>query len=141
MSRTCRIELEWADGLYSFALYTKQIEELESISMNPTTGKKGIGVSAIWQRVMGLSWYRADITNIIRLGLIGGGLGAVDAMRLVQTYCEGVPMSPLEPGANNPLTVAQTIIAAAVIGSTLESHHGENEAEEKPEGESETPKI
>lgn len=141
MALTCRVELEWADGVYSFALPIKYIEELETISPNPTTGKKGIGISAIWTRLMGSSWYLADIMNIIRLGLIGGGMQPVEAMRLVKTYCEGCPISPLQPGANNPLTVAQTVLAAAVIGSSLDSPANEDKDEETSEpGESETPK-
>jgi len=136
MASTCRVELEWGDGVYSFALRVKEIEELEAISHNPTTGRKGIGIAAVWQRLMGLSWYRADVTNVIRLGLIGGGMGAVEAMRLTNMYADDVPIAPLEPGANNPLTLAQTIIAAAILGSQLQAPEGV----EDTEGESQTPK-
>lgn len=112
------IVMEWANGEYLFALRGAQIEALEAECINPDTGKGGIGIAAIFSRLMGMSWYRSDLTNIIRLGLIGGGMGAVEALRLVRDYAETVPLSSLTPGvgANSPLTVAQAVITAAVAG-------------------------
>lgn len=112
------VVLEWANGEYLFALRGAQIEALESECHNPDTGKKGIGIAAILTRVMGMAWYRSDLMNIIRLGLVGGGMGQVEAMRLVRDYAETVPLSSMQAGIgpNSPLTVAQAVIAAAVVG-------------------------
>lgn len=112
------IVLEWANGDYLFALRGAQIEALEAECWNPDTGKKGIGIAAIFTRIMSMSWYRSDLTNVIRLGLVGGGMGAVEAMRLVRDYSETVPLSSMTPGVgpDSPLTLAQAILAAAVAG-------------------------
>lgn len=126
------VVVEWANGEYLFALRGAQIEALESESYNPDTGKKGIGIAAIFTRVMSMSWYRSDLMNVIRLGLIGGGMGAVEAMRLVRDYAETVPMSSLQPGVgpNSPLSVAQTVLTAAFAGMP------ESESKEDPTPES-----
>lgn len=118
MVASVEVVMEWANGEYLFALRGAQIEALESECHNPDTGKTGIGIAAIFARVMGMSWYRSDLMNIIRLGLIGGGMGAVEAGRLVRDYAETVPMSSLTPGSgpNSPLAVAQTVLTAAVAG-------------------------
>lgn len=119
MVRRADLTLEWADGEYAFALRAKEIEAIEAECWNPATGKPGIGLGAIWQRVMGGDWYFTDLRNIIRHGLIGGGMGAVDASRMCKTYVDGVPISTMSPDATKPdcpLLVAQAVLAAAVIG-------------------------
>lgn len=105
--QTVRAEvvLEWADGEYLFALKGKQIEELQAVA------KAGFG--SIYQRVMEGNWFRGDLYHTIRLGLIGGGMGAVESKRLCDTYVEGVPLGN---GPNSPLTVAQVILGAAMMG-------------------------
>lgn len=134
-----RVELEWADGEYSFALLVPQIEELEGISANPVTGKNGIGFGAIWTRVMDGGWYVSDLRNTIRLGLIGGGMGAVEANRLCRTYVDGVPVhGPIgSMTPDSPLAVAQSILLAAVAGIEANDDGGE-EAEKKRETVGET---
>ena len=120
MAKSVKLTLEWADGEYPFALRSGEIEELESISVNPETEKKGIGVGAIWMRLMGGGWFVSDIFNIIRLGLIGGGLDEIKAKRLVDFYVKNKPLSDKSytgtPTPTNPLTVAQAILAAAIVG-------------------------
>lgn len=113
------VVLEWANGDYLFALKGQQIEALEAECMNPETGRRGIGIGAIWSRVMSGDWFMSDITNIIRLGLIGGGLGAVEAKRLVEHYVDGNPLSHMNPNVvspNCPLAVARAVLAAAFVG-------------------------
>lgn len=119
MARDSQIVLEWADGEYSFALRVAQVEELEAISQNPSTGKLGIGFGAIWTRVMDGTWYISDVRNVIRLGLIGGGLGAVEANRLIKSYVDTTHLSDLKPdysSPNCPVVLAQAILSAAVVG-------------------------
>lgn len=112
------VVLEWANGEYLFALRLEQIEALESECRNPHTGKNGVGIAAIWMRLTSGTWYVSDITNTIRLGLIGGGMGAVEAMRLVNNYVSTVPLSSIknDRGPNSPLVVAQAILASAMVG-------------------------
>jgi hypothetical protein len=136
MAKSVKVTLEWADGEYLFALRSGEIEELESISHNPETDKKGIGVGAVWMRLMGGGWYVSDIFNVIRLGLIGGGLDEVKAKRLVDFYAKNKPLSDVQYTSRstptNPLTVAQAILAAAIVGV--------NEEDTEPDsGEPQTP--
>ena len=122
------VMLEWANGTYLFALKGREIEMLESECVNPETGGKGIGLGSIWMRVMGSSWYRSDVTNIIRLGLMGGGLGAVEATRLVSFYADNVPISSMKIDFGNPncpLAVARAVLSAAVVGIEADQDAGE----------------
>ena len=73
-TRRAEITLEWADGEYLFALKAKQIEEIQSLC------KAGFG--SVYQRVMKGEWHFGDIYHVIRMALIGGGMGAVEAKRM-----------------------------------------------------------
>lgn len=126
MVRRAEATIEWGGGEHTFALKGAQIEALEAECHNPETGKAGIGLGAIWQRVMGGGWYIGDLHNIIRLGLIGGGVGATEARRLVRSYVEGQPISPIgSAGPDCPLGLAQAIIMAAVVGVEADDTAGE----------------
>lgn len=100
------LTIDWADGTYAFALKGKQIEELERVC-----GKIGFG--AIYQRIMLGVWFYADLYHTIRLGLIGGGMGAVEAEAKCKMYVDGVPMVA---GPNSPESVAKAILASVMIG-------------------------
>lgn len=133
MVARAEVTVEWANGVHLFALNGKQIEVLESECHNPETGKKGIGIGAIWLRLMSNTFYYSDIKNVIRLGLIGGGMGAVEAMRLVNNYVEGVPISSLEQDMSNPncpLTLARVIMSSAFVGIEPGKSMGEKETPE-----------
>jgi len=133
----CEIELEFADGRYLFRLGLSQIGELQT--------KCGAGLGAIFARVMAgryiieatgasfgnpseAAWFSQDLTETIRLGLIGGGSGEVNgspvkvdpilARRLVETY--GPPA--------RPMSEAWTI-AAAVLGACVEGYSPPGEAD------------
>ena len=127
------IVLEWAGGEHLFALRSREVETLESECSNPETGRKGVGFGLIWARVMGGRWYLSDIYNIIRLGLIGGGMDPVEARRLVSSYVEGFPISGNPPKPGCPLSVAQAVLAAAIVGVEA--------GEEADEGEQSTPQY
>jgi hypothetical protein len=112
------VELAWADGTYLFALKLKQIEELQRLC--------NAGLGEIAQRLLvERRWRVSDVVETIRLGLVGGGLPAVRARELVDTYVDGRPLAdPRDPA--NPLATAQAIIMAAYFGVA--------EAAEEPEG-------
>lgn len=119
MFETSRAEatLEWADGEYSFALKGKQIEELQVLS------KTGFG--AIYRRVMAGDWHYEDIYHTIRLGLMGGGMGAVEAKRMCDLYVDGVSLAA---GPNSPLIVAQALLGISVMGVPARSGKPKPEA-------------
>jgi hypothetical protein len=125
MSLKAEITLEWGDDEYLFALKGAEIEELQH-----QCGKVGFGV--IFERVNLGGWFWSDIYHIIRLGLIGGGMGAVDAKRKVDFYMGASPV-PLARGPDNPLLVAKSILAATMVGvGDLEP--GEGKPGESPAG-------
>lgn len=97
----CAIELDWADGAYRFALPLAQLEELQRIC--------DAGPLVILTRLRSGLWQLADVHQTIRLGLIGGGMAPVEAMRLVKTYVHD------RPWIENVLP-AQAILSAAVAG-------------------------
>lgn len=102
------IELDWADGKYLFALKLKQIEELQRLC--------GAGLGEIAQRLLvDRRWRVSDVVETIRLGLVGGGMPAVRARELIDTYVDGRPLAdPRDPA--NPLVTAQAVIMAAYFG-------------------------
>ncbi len=103
--RDGRIEFDWADGTYSFRLAWGQLAELQE--------KCDAGPYVVLQRLHSGSWRIEDITNIIRLGLIGGGSQPAAALKLVRAYVEDRP--PMEN-----LIPAQVILSASLMGAPEE---------------------
>jgi hypothetical protein len=121
------IDLAFADGEYRFALGLEQIHELQT--------KSGVGIGALYARVLqgrvqddiavGHSQYAAyhhvDLTETVRQGLIGGGVGLVDgaevkvgAMRanqLVERYLHPLPL------------VDQWKLAAAILYAKVDGYN------------------
>ena len=102
MSRDAKIELAWADGDYTFRLAWGQLAELQE--------KTDCGPYVVLQRLMDGTWFTTDISNVIRLGLIGGGAEPSKALGLVRAYVEDRP-----PVENVP--IAQAILYAACMGA------------------------
>lgn len=103
--RDGRIEFDWADGTYSFRLAWGQLAELQE--------KCDAGPYVVLQRLHSGAWRIEDITNIIRLGLIGGGSQPAAALKLVRAYVEDRP--PMEN-----LIPAQVILSASLMGAPEE---------------------
>lgn len=86
MSRHGAAELDWADGTYTFRLGLAQLEELEEkrdLSIFTLAARLSPNVRAA--RV-------ADISETLRIGLIGGGMTPVDALALVRRYVDERPL-------------------------------------------------
>lgn len=121
------LQLEFADGEYTFALRLPQLAELQD--------KRGVGIFALYGRVLagranidGMvvaspkhgQAYAEDLLDTIRLALIGGGEGMVDeqpvqvsaarAKQLVDRYC--YPAAPLREA----WALAAAILSALVKG-------------------------
>lgn len=120
------IDLEFADGEYTFALPLAQIDELQR--------KCGSGIGAIFARVVkganrigddivlapaNAEFYALDLIETIRQGLIGGKQGMVDgksvvvtpivAQRLVTNYVLNQPLS-------DAWSLATSILGAVIVG-------------------------
>ncbi len=86
MSRHGAVELDWADGSYTFRLGLAEIEELEE--------KRDISIFTLAARLSPQirAPRLADMREVLRLGLIGGGSKPVDALALVRRYLEERPL-------------------------------------------------
>ena len=118
MTRSAKVRLEWGDGEYDFRLAIAQLDEYDDLTgCGPgyALGMIQAGVYANWKPKM--------IREAIRLGLIGGGMEAFTALRLVKRYVDARPL------AEN-LPIAQAVLLASVAGS---------EEEPIPEGSGEGP--
>lgn len=93
----------FGDGVKPFAFPTRElIEELER--------KTGQGVGALFRRFRSSDYSFSDVTEVIRLGLIGGGTTPPDADKLVSVYAIGRPLAEV-------FAVADGVITSLFFGS------------------------
>lgn len=112
MSRDASVTLPFADGDYVFRLAWGQLRELQEA--------RDAGPYVILARLQSYEWRVEDISEVIRLGLIGGGTLPVKALQLTRAYVEARP--PIEN-----LPTAILVLGTAVIGHRDEEV-GKNEA-------------
>jgi len=103
MSRGGGISLDFADGEYSFRLPWGQLTELQEIC--------DAGPYVILERLQNRTFRLCEVRDTIRLGLIGGGLDAQKAVRLVRTYVEDIERHSLMSNA----VVASAVLLAALL--------------------------
>jgi len=119
MAAITSVELDWADGTYTFHLDIPRLKELQD--------KTGSGPSEVLARLAEGRARVEDIQETVRLGLIGGGASPQAAKSLVARY---VDERPLIEG----IAVATMILGAAIIGNKPpEADEGNQEAAESPE--------
>lgn len=75
----------FADGHYAFDI--NKIALLQELQQ-----KTGRGPMALFQRLASGQWHIEELTEVIRLGLIGGGTKPADAAVLVDRYVLGHPL-------------------------------------------------
>lgn len=102
MSRDASVTLDFADGTYVFRLAWGQLIELQE--------KCDAGPLVVMRRLEQGTWLVQDVSNILRLGLIGGGMEPIPALKLVRRYVEDRP--PLEN-----LLRAQAVLTIAMMGA------------------------
>ncbi|WP_323034106.1 GTA-gp10 family protein [Pararhodobacter sp.] len=123
MSRDARIDFEWAGGFRAFRLGFDQLVELQEVC--------GAGPQVVHERLIGGAWGVADISHVLRLGLIGGGLSREAAHALVKEHVEGSP-----PVQN--LVYAQLVLGSGIMGAPDETvgqtGGGEGDADPLPDG-------
>lgn len=97
----CEITLLWEGGEHKFALPANEVRALE--------GATDAGLEELLQRMAAGRWRVDDLLNIIRFGLIGGGMAASKAAPLVK---QAFDLSPLF-AFKDP---AYKIVAAKLVG-------------------------
>ena len=120
MSRHAAVELDWADGTFTFRLGLDQIEELEE--------KRDLSLFTLARRLSPAERdpRLADIRETLRLGLIGGGQKPVDAMVKVRKYVDERPIDEIRD-------IAYAIVLAGLARV--------NSAEADPPGEADAAKT
>lgn len=101
MSRDATVSFTWADGDYTFRLGWGELEALQEACE--------AGPWVILDRLVTKKCLVGDIADVIRQGLIGGGLEPTKATTLVRTYVEKRP-----PAEN--LLYAIAILQAGIQG-------------------------
>jgi hypothetical protein len=122
------IDIAFADGEHHFALKLPQLVELEEKCgyLDATGNKRKRGIVAIYADTRsGLAVNEggeivavpaaghasaSDCREVIRLGLIGGGLDPVDARKLVERYVDTQPV------------VKAWVLAAAILRAAVEGY-------------------
>ncbi|WP_323784616.1 gene transfer agent family protein [Thalassovita sp.] len=79
----------FGDGEYTFALTDDMIAELERLA--------DLGFGALYLRAVNMQFKLADLIEVIRLGLIGGGTTPERAAQLTDTYARNRPIDELYP--------------------------------------------
>lgn len=82
---TSSIDRPFADANYRFELKFESASDYEK-----TSGKS---LFATLRLALTGEWFAADIREVIRLALIGGGTAPNDALRLVREYVEKRPLA------------------------------------------------
>jgi hypothetical protein len=112
MSRSGEYSGPWADGDYTFRLPWGQLVELQE--------KCDAGPYVILKRISDGSWRVEDLSQTVRLGLIGGGVEPKAALQLARDYVEARPLA-------ESVLIAHEILSAAILG-TGEEQPGEQKA-------------
>ncbi len=105
MARSADITLDWADGTYLFRLAIGQLRELQE--------KAKVGPLRLLKNLIADDWMVDDAPNIIRLGLIGGGMPPAEALKKVRVYVEDRP-----PAENTQVALA--VLMCGIYGSDQE---------------------
>jgi hypothetical protein len=85
----CVITAELGGEEHQFALYLGQWEELQEIT--------GCGPFILFQKLAAWDIRAKWLREIIRLGLIGGGMAPAQAKRLVERHVDSVPFAESLP--------------------------------------------
>lgn len=101
MSRDASVTFDWGDGETTFRLGWGEIEKLQEV--------RDCGPYVILDRLHSGTWHVQDIKEVIRWGLIGGGMKPADATRQIRLFVEGLP-----PADN--LEAAQRIMRVGTFG-------------------------
>jgi hypothetical protein len=75
----------FGDANYSFRLTAPMITELERLTSR--------GIGAVYRRMLGLECSHQEIVEVVRLGLIGGGLDPERAAALCAAYAAPAPIA------------------------------------------------
>lgn len=105
-NRNAAVDLEFGDGTHRFRLAMGELEELQE--------KTDIGPFALLNRLISGEWRVGDVSETLRIGLVGGGMKPPAALALVRRYVHEVP-----DWLGNA-SLARLVIMAALAGAPEE---------------------
>lgn len=103
MSWDGSVELPFGDNIYRFRLGWGELIKLEE--------SRDAGCLLILDRLHNGQWRAPDIREVLRIGLIGGGLDPLVALGKVRQYVESAPLL-------TSLMIAQRVMMEAMIDSS-----------------------
>ena len=115
-NRSGKISLEFGNDTHVFKLGYGQLKELQD-SVNA-------GPLYILESFFNKTWQLEYVRETIRCGLIGGGMSATDAIRMVKTYVEDVESYPVITNVEPAIA----ILSAALFGAPEEDDGKKTEA-------------
>lgn len=101
MSRDASISCDWADGEHRFRLAIGGLRELQE--------KLGCSPFRVFERLRAGEPMVDDAREVLRIGLIGGGMEPVPALDLVRRYADERPLA-------EGRTTAVLVLGAALFG-------------------------
>ena len=101
----------FGDGDHTFALTDPMILELERLTAP---------IGSLYQRAVAMQFAASDLIEVIRVGLIGGGMAPQTAMELTDTYAVNRPLSETYPLALDILDARWNGNAEPADGDTKE---------------------
>lgn len=120
MSGSGKVTAAFGDGKHEFFLDLDLLEELQE--------KTGCGPEHLYLRMstpgFDRGWRAADVTETLRLGLIGGGMEPLDALVLIERYAGHGQLLAAKG-------IAMVVLTAAIVGPAGDEPKG------APAGESE----
>jgi len=129
MSRHGAVELDWADGTYTFRLGLAEIEEIEE--------KRDMSLFALARRLSPAERDArfADVREVLRLGLIGGGMKPVDALTKVRRYIDERPIDENRDVAYAVVLAGLTRVSSGEAAPSGEADAAETSASTSPQSE------
>lgn len=123
MSRDGSISLDWGNSRHRFRLGIGELRELQEEINRPRAkiGAPLIGPGSLWRSLQTYDAWKDEVREVIRLGLIGGGMKPLDALGLVRRYVDERPL--VESSVH-----AVAVLGAALFGPPEEPVEGNGEA-------------
>jgi len=106
MSRAAEVELDFADGERLFRLPIGRWRAVQE--------RCDAGPMELLRRYTDGSWRVDDLREVIRQGLIGGGMAVAEADQLLKSNFDDLPLAQFTP-------LAQAVVMASVVGVPDES--------------------
>lgn len=91
MSDSAR-EITWAGGTHTFDLNSRRGSWM--LALRPFPGQFGDTPAACLKRFEDSVYSPNDIENVIRIGLMGGGMSEADADSMIAQYVRNQPLAP-----------------------------------------------